>query len=249
MTQLMAAIADESKAASEAQFNNIKEDIKRNQDEMKKTQEEMTQNVVRRVKRSRPAEFKRKGNEKQFRFNDEVVEKLESVEADLEQSTSSGEVPEEVATSLEKAKRTIKEGMSLLEERQKMIKLADRSDYGWELVNEYETDELAEDSDDEKRISKAEKAAEQRLLKKKKVAAQKKGVAKWSPREHADWWQPANWRQAGYGPYTLRSIGQGSPFSLPVARGSGALGPGMSGSTRPSRPIGPCFACGEFGHT
>ena len=49
---------------------------------MKKTQEEMTQSVVRKVKRSQPAEFKRKGNKKQFRFNDEVVEKLEQVEDD-----------------------------------------------------------------------------------------------------------------------------------------------------------------------
>ena len=130
MTQLMTAIA-ESKAASESQFKAIKEEIKRNQDEMKKTQEEMTQNVVRRVKRSRPAEFKRKGNEKQFRFNDEVVEKLESVEAELEQTTSSGEVSEEVSTSLEKAKKSIKEGMVLLEERQKMIRLADRSVRVW----------------------------------------------------------------------------------------------------------------------
>lgn len=59
---------------------------------MKKTQEEMTQIVVRRVKHSRPAEFKWKGNEKHFRFNDKVVEKLESLQADLLQSTSSGDI-------------------------------------------------------------------------------------------------------------------------------------------------------------
>ena len=41
-----------------------------------------------------------------------------------------------------------------------MIKLVDRSDYGWDIVNEYETDELAEDSKGEKHISKAVKAAE-----------------------------------------------------------------------------------------
>ena len=85
------------------------------------------------------------------------------------------------------------------------------------------------------------------MLKKKKSAALKKGAIKWSPRDH-DWWQPANWRQTGYGPYALRPAGQGTSFSLPVARGNGVMGPGMGGSTRPTRPIGPCFACGEFGH-
>ena len=112
MTELMAAI-NESKTAAENQFKAIKEEIKRNQDEMKKTQEEMTQSVVRKVKQSRPAEFKRKGSEKQFRFNDEVVEKLEQAEADLEQSTSGGSssTTEEMATAVERAKKSIKEGI------------------------------------------------------------------------------------------------------------------------------------------
>lgn len=47
-----------------------------------------------------------------------------------------------MSASLKKAKKTIKEGMELLEERQIKVRLADRSEYGWEIVNEYETDEL-----------------------------------------------------------------------------------------------------------
>ena len=42
--------------------------------------------------------------------------------------------------------------MDLLHERQKLIKIADRSDRGWATVDEYVEDELAEDSDDEKRL-------------------------------------------------------------------------------------------------
>ena len=38
-----------------------------------------------------------------------------------------------------------------------LIKIADRSDNGWGVVAEYTADELAEDSDDEKRLEKAEK--------------------------------------------------------------------------------------------
>ena len=62
---------------------------------------------------------------------------------------------EDITTAVDKA---IKDDMCLLEERQKMIRLADSSEYGWNIANKYEVDKLAEDSDDEKRI-KAEKAA------------------------------------------------------------------------------------------
>ncbi len=149
MTEIMDAITA-SKTAAENQFKNIKEKIKWNQDELKRTQEEMTENVVRKVKRSRTTEFKKKGNEKQFRFNDdEVAEKLEAAQADLQLMSSSGGTVEEITTAVDKTKKAI------------------RSEYGWDIVKEYEADELAKNSDDEKRM-KAEKAAEQRLLKKRK---------------------------------------------------------------------------------
>ena len=61
----------------------------------------------------------------------------------------------------------------LLAERQKLIKIADRSENGWGVVAEYTVDELADDSDDEKRTEKAEKAAERKAgLRKRKRAKQ-----------------------------------------------------------------------------
>ena len=42
-----------------------------------------------------------------------------------------------------------------MERRQKLIKLANRSEYGWRTVEEYEKDDLTKHSDDEKRIAKA----------------------------------------------------------------------------------------------
>ena len=45
----------------------------------------------------------------------------------------------------------------MVSKRIKAIKLADKSEFGWATVNEYLSDELASDSDDEKRIYRAER--------------------------------------------------------------------------------------------
>ena len=42
--------------------------------------------------------------------------------------------------------------------------MADRSELGWAVVNEYGEDELAEDSEDDKRMARAVATAEKRQL-------------------------------------------------------------------------------------
>ena len=59
---------------------------------------------------------------------------------------------------IQRAKTAVEEGKHLLAERQKLIKIADRSANGWSVVAEY----TADDSDDEQRLEKAEKAAERK---------------------------------------------------------------------------------------
>ena len=49
-----------------------------------------------------------------------------------------------------------------MERRQKLIKLTDKSKAGWLAVDEYESDELADDSADEKRIKRAQEKAAKR---------------------------------------------------------------------------------------
>ena len=51
---------------------------------------------------------------------------------------------------MERAREALKEGEDLIAARQKAIRIADRSEYGWATVEEYEEDELAANSDDEK---------------------------------------------------------------------------------------------------
>ena len=71
--------------------------------------------------------------------------------------------PEALTQSIAKTKRSLDEGMKLVIHRQKLIKMADRSENGWRVVKEYESDSLAENEEDEKRIAKAEKAAKPQL--------------------------------------------------------------------------------------
>lgn len=95
--------------------------------------------------------FKRKGNEAQYKFNNSVKEKL------IEANTSLSEGEPEMAFN------SISSGIELINQRQKLIKLADSSKTGWRTVQEYTQHELASDEEDEKRIIKAEIRAEKKL--------------------------------------------------------------------------------------
>eukprot|EP00731_Ephydatia_muelleri_P026422 Em0018g522a len=99
-------------------------------------------------------------NQSQYDFTDAVLGQVQDALRDLEYG-STEETREAAVHSLQKA-------AEMLERRMKLIKMADRSEYGWAVVAEYESDELAVDSDDEKRISRAEKEAEKKWLRKRK---------------------------------------------------------------------------------
>jgi hypothetical protein len=60
---------------------------------------------------------------------------------------------------INKAQEALQKGKQMLSERQKHILLADKSEFGWSTVHEYRKHELADDSEDEKRILKSESRA------------------------------------------------------------------------------------------
>ena len=84
---------------------------------------------------------------------------------------------------LKKAEAHLDEGKKALGTRQKHIMVADRSDYGWATVQQYDINPLAMDSEDEKRLEKAEKEAERLANKRRRAgngATGKKPRRNWS---------------------------------------------------------------------
>ena len=70
---------------------------------------------------------------------------------------------------LKSAKEQLQEGTKTIAERQKLIRLADRSDYGWQLVETYQqADTLADNEKDAKKIEEAKKAVELKIRRKRK---------------------------------------------------------------------------------
>ena len=102
--------------------------------------------LVKKMRLDKGVQFKWKGNEKQHQFNELVQDKIEVAQKSL------GSAP----PAIEKAKEALGEGEELLKDRPKLIRIADRSEYGWATVSEYEEDELADGSDDKKRLYRAE---------------------------------------------------------------------------------------------
>ena len=65
------------------------------------------------------------------------------------------------SSSLERAKRASRESTALVSKRIKAMKLSNKSEFRWQVtVNEYLSDKLASNFDDEKKMSRAERIAD-----------------------------------------------------------------------------------------
>jgi hypothetical protein len=116
--------------------------------------------------------FSKKGNEKQFDFNSTVYDSLSGASQHFSCIVDNSQEPS-VVVSGKRALSEIDLAMESITRRNKLIKLADMSDVGWAAVSEYEAHQLADDSEDEKRIFKAEARAREKIKE-----AQKKKTTK-----------------------------------------------------------------------
>ena len=126
---------------------------------------------------------------------------------------------------MECSKEALKKGRRLIAERQKLIKIADRSEHSWGVVQEYTADELAEDLGDEKRLEEAEIAAELKAAKWRSVETSRSHLLS----------VPAAIVSEPAQPYHIPSSS---------ARQFTSLAP----PTPVCRVVGPCFVCGKMSH-
>ncbi|KXJ17320.1 hypothetical protein AC249_AIPGENE16297 [Exaiptasia diaphana] len=114
--------------------------------DLKRSKEESSTQQLQQIKKirhkSQPT-FKKKSNEDQYKTNKSVLETIEDAQAAV----------------VAKVKTSLEEGTKILNERQKMIVLADKSQYGWKTALEYKHHDLPSDNDDEKKIYHAEARA------------------------------------------------------------------------------------------
>ena len=102
---------EESKGAVEAKMEEFKKEIK-------ESQEKTAESVAKKVRQIKAPDFKKKGNEIQYGFNEQVVEKLEEASSELDKLASTEAGTSGAASAVDKVKDSVKQGMELLTRRQ-----------------------------------------------------------------------------------------------------------------------------------
>ena len=130
-----------------------------------------------------------------------------------------------VNTELENAK-------TLLNKRNKVIRFADKSPAGWTAVEEYESDELADHSDNEKKLRSAERRAltKLRARKQNRSSAQNRKFS-----QDSSLVAGSSLHHATPQPFRPQQLPQ-QPFRPQSFR------------SRQPQPSDKCFSCGQFGN-
>ena len=124
--------------------------------------DEASQEAAKRIKADITPTFKNPGNKDQFEHEQEMKGVMEEALKAIE------------GNDLEKAKSKLEDGKRFIASRIKLIKMADREEDGWDVVKFYKADDLADNSEDEKNISKAKRLAA--VAKKKKNFGQEYAI-------------------------------------------------------------------------
>ena len=208
----------------------IKDEMISMKREMSAEREAADDKLLKQIKLDKAPVFRKKGNERRYRHNEEVKLKLTEARSALD----------ETPPAVEKAKTAIEEGEKLISDRQKHIRIADRSENGWVTVEEYVDDELADNSDDEKRLLRADARASRKLKSAQKARfVTKKPVFKRMPN-----------LQAGVHPQASLPYGQGPQMFqhvVPISQPAPSYRYQYAGRSSVAG-FGPCFECGMVGH-
>lgn len=215
-----------------AQKDDIRREVERQISGLKETVSESNQAVSLEVKKIRSEvdySWRKEGNKIQFVFNSEVEEIVRQAGVSIDSGKPS------------RACELLSEVHEKLRHRNKLIKVADSSECGWETVRQYQSNPIASDSEDEAKLQKAESRAAKK--RKERLTRFSRGGKK--PRfsgGHVPTDSVTNFH--GAGPSGIgNNWGQPARFTGPVG-----LQPrmGQSGLFRGNK--GSCFGCGSFAH-
>nr|XP_034316000.1 uncharacterized protein LOC117685658 [Crassostrea gigas] len=159
----------------------MQRNISENQKAIAEKQEARMEQVI-----SEGYKFKKRGNEEQHKHNVKVFAKMQEANENLKEN------------KVQSAQRNIAEGLDIIKNRQKLIKLADSSEAGWRAVDEYTKNPIASDSEDEKKISKAQTRADRKV---KEAKAKKRKDFRDSARPY----QKPSWSQTSADNTTWKS--------------------------------------------
>jgi hypothetical protein len=179
---------------------------------LKRSNDDQAQEQLQEIKKLKYADipsFKTKSNEDQFKSTNAVMMCLDDATDFLSKK------------DLDKTKEAIDKGRVLLTERQKLIKLADKSPFGWKTVLEYKQHDLAADEEDEKKIYRAEARAAREVKKFSSTQFKRQG----------------NYLCTADTPNSNLQLNASIPFknARPLYK-------------MPYRASGVCFSCGKPGH-
>ena len=220
-------------AGLEGKLDQILEQLSAQKEDISQLQMDLRQNSktvsteVKKIKERADFSWRKPCNKIQYLFNSEIEETFNQANWAVENQ------------KFEYAQEVIGEGLTKIKQRNKHIKLADSSEGGWETVKQYQSNPLASDSDDKKKLQKAEfRAAQKKRRQEPKSFGKKKfkhGYSDSSNPMQSNVVFPS-WSQGATG------VG---PVGQPIQRAQNQpfrQQPGYSGSK------GCCFACWSFMH-
>ena len=182
--------------------------------------EAATQSQLKKLKTETKASssFNFKGNKVQYEFNSSLLDVIDGVVNNI---ISRG--------NLSAANSELERVKNLIAKRNKLVRFAHKSLTGWTAVDEYESDELADDSEDEKKLRSAERRALVKIREKKRKYA--------SNRPNSTATQPKLSQGQSTGLSTGSSFSPNQPFFRMLSfRG------------QQPQPADKCFSCRQRGH-